>query len=204
MEGVIIAAIDVEINNVSIGGVALTATRRLDIGKEYALRFEEDGKVCNVKVTVVWSVLSGSKKNDLGDVIPVYKAGMRFSRLYPEKTDIVSFIGHHKKSPEQRAIVRFSLKSSMRKATLDYPLRCEIRDVSLSGAVVRYDGMCTIGDAFPMELILGEGKRIDVVGRVSPSAVAPGDVPAPKDIEIEFVEMSDNSREILKEYLHSP
>ena len=65
--------------DISAGGIAFEADRRLNIGRSYTLSIIHDKQTINVKGTVIWSIIRKSKKDDRGNVIPVYKAGMQFS-----------------------------------------------------------------------------------------------------------------------------
>jgi hypothetical protein len=71
--------------NISTGGISFEADRRLNMGKEYTLSIIYDKQVINVKGTVIWSIIRNCTKDDRGNVIPVYKAGMKFSDESREK-----------------------------------------------------------------------------------------------------------------------
>jgi hypothetical protein len=65
--------------DISAGGISFEADRRLNMGRSYTLSIVHDKKTINVKGTVIWSIIRKSKNDDRGNVIPVYKAGMKFS-----------------------------------------------------------------------------------------------------------------------------
>jgi hypothetical protein len=65
--------------DISTGGISFEADRRLNMGRSYTLSIILDGQTITVKGTVIWSIIKKSKKDDRGNVIPVYKAGMKFS-----------------------------------------------------------------------------------------------------------------------------
>jgi len=69
----------VNIIDISTGGIAFEADRRLNMGRQYTLSILHDKQVIQVKGTVVWSIIRKCEKDDGGNVIPVYKAGMKFS-----------------------------------------------------------------------------------------------------------------------------
>jgi hypothetical protein len=71
--------------DISTGGISFEADRRLNIGRTYTLSIIHDKQTINVKGTVIWSIIRKSKKDDRGNVIPVYKAGMKFSDESREK-----------------------------------------------------------------------------------------------------------------------
>ncbi len=68
----------VEIIDMSFGGVALKAYRRLNIGKEYVIKLEDKGKYIDVRGIVVRSKLSGIEERTNGERVSIYTAAMRF------------------------------------------------------------------------------------------------------------------------------
>src|SRR5512146_692956 len=68
----------VKIIDISLGGIAIKADRRLNIGREYTIRLEEKGKIIDVKGVVVRSELSGIEEGNKGEQVSIYKAGMLF------------------------------------------------------------------------------------------------------------------------------
>jgi Tfp pilus assembly protein PilZ len=69
---------EVKIHDISMGGISLKADRRFNIGKEYLLKLEYKKSEISAKAIVVWSVLSESKADSKGNVIPIYSCGLKF------------------------------------------------------------------------------------------------------------------------------
>ncbi len=87
------SATDVKIIDISKSGVFVKADKKLDIGKQYALKIGYENKVLFVKATVVWSLLADNGENTDGSFIPVYIAGMQLTDvLKGEITEIISMI----------------------------------------------------------------------------------------------------------------
>jgi len=78
IEGTLNLANNVEIIDISIGGVALKVDRRLNIGKEYVFKLGDKGNRIDVTVIVVRCKLSGLEERYNRDRVPIYTAGMRF------------------------------------------------------------------------------------------------------------------------------
>jgi hypothetical protein len=92
INGKMVFADNVTILDISAGGISLKADRRLNIGTEYTLKMEEEGKILAVKGNIVWSVLSETRQVPGGDIVPVYTAGMKFTDLSEEKSsEIINF-----------------------------------------------------------------------------------------------------------------
>ncbi len=64
----------------SIGGVAIETTKRLEINKGYNLKINYKGNPLRLKCHVVWSVLTREEKKESGNIIRIYKGGMKFHR----------------------------------------------------------------------------------------------------------------------------
>jgi len=72
--------LDTKIVNISVGGIAIETTTRLEINKEYGLKINQRGNAFRLKGRVVWAVLMRAEKKESGDIIPVYKAGIEFQQ----------------------------------------------------------------------------------------------------------------------------
>jgi len=72
--------LNTRIINISVSGVAIETTTRLEINKEYGLKINQRGNALRLKGRVVWAVLMRAEKKESGDIIPVYKAGMEFQQ----------------------------------------------------------------------------------------------------------------------------
>jgi len=68
----------VKVMNISSGGVLVMADKLINIGKSYALKIGYKDKLLFVKANAVWALLADCVKQDNGDVIPLYIAGMQF------------------------------------------------------------------------------------------------------------------------------
>ena len=131
----------VEILDISLGGVALKADRRLNIGKEYTIRLQEKGKTLDVKGIVVRSELSGIEARDHGETASIYTAGLVFKDGFADKiADFLRPIEQNKKknSPagvDRRFNVRFNI-TTPGKHILSYPLQFKVRSISLGGMLI--------------------------------------------------------------------
>lgn len=83
----------VKVIDISINGVSLESTYRLNLGNSYALHLTDKKKTIALRGNVVWSSLVESKRGHSGNVIPVYKVGMNLSDMSHEKgIDFLNFI----------------------------------------------------------------------------------------------------------------
>ena len=212
INGKIVLAKYVKILDISVSGVCLKTEKRLNIGSEYTLKMEGRGKVITVRGTVAWVLLRESTVDSHGDVIPVYEAGMKFVDVSNEKmNEIVNFIEDHKRDIDKlvdlyapsgrRLYVRICIEEP-EKAVLNYHGSYKVKSLSLGGMLIESEHPLEIESKFPMEIkTLTENSYIQFLGRVASCLLIKN-----KDIEhyyigIEFIEMSENDREILVELI---
>src|SRR4030042_794780 len=175
--GKMMFADELNIIDISVGGVSLKADRRLNIGHEYAVKMENSGRVLAVKGLVVWSVLSGNKQGARGDSIPLYTAGMKFMDVSDKKMEeIVNFIEKY----EQGAVMPIGpygtsgLRQSVRvridaqeKATVNFPENYKVRILSIGGMLVESERPIEIESRLSMEVFFPENTSITFLGRVA-------------------------------------
>lgn len=86
----------VKVKNISSSGALVMADKLINIGKNYVLKIGYKDKSVLVKATVVWAILVDSLKQDNGDVIPLYIAGMQFvDVMRGEMTEIINLLEAH-------------------------------------------------------------------------------------------------------------
>lgn len=73
-------SVNSRIINISIGGVAIETTKKLEINKEYSLNINYKGNPLKLKCRALWSLLTREEKIESGDIIRIYKGGMKFHR----------------------------------------------------------------------------------------------------------------------------
>ncbi len=84
---------NVKLLNISSSGASISLDRRLTMGDEYSLHVECQESSILLKGVVVWKKIVGSKRNEKGEVIPIYEAGIRFNNVITEKgVEIIDFI----------------------------------------------------------------------------------------------------------------
>jgi c-di-GMP-binding flagellar brake protein YcgR len=212
INGKIVLAKYVKILDISIAGVCLKTEKRLNIGGEYTLKMEGKGNILTVRGTVTWVSLSESTVDSHGDIIPVYKAGMKFVDVSNEKiNEILNFIEDHKRDIDKlvdlygpsgrRLYVRICIEEP-EKAVLNYHGSYKVKILSLGGMLIESEHPLEIESKLPMEIkTLTENSYIKFLGRVASCLLIKNKDIEHYDIGIEFIEMSENDREILVELI---
>jgi c-di-GMP-binding flagellar brake protein YcgR len=212
INGKMVLAKSLKILNISVGGVCFQTEKNLNLGCEYTLKLEGKGKVLTVKGTVAWAILSGSLADSGGNIIPIYKAGMKFIDVSDEKiNEIVNFIEDHKKDADKqvdlynpsgkRLYVRICIEDP-EKATLNYHGSYKAKNISLGGMLIESEHLLEIESKLPMELILNEELSIKFLGRIINCLPVKNKDIEHYDIRVEFIEMSEKDKEILVEFIN--
>jgi PilZ domain len=179
----------------SMGGAAVRADMRLNIGREYVLRLEVDGQGVSVKGVVVWSVLSGLRHNERGESVSQYSAGLKFKDVLTEQLEqLLSYIDDNKVNPEKRlAGLRFRMQMPGR-AMIDSAEGYEVLLMSLSGMLIRTEHDLAFDGVHAMEIVPPGEEPIRFKGRVASTIEVQEDGPAFHEVGIEFLEMLPNDR----------
>ena len=159
---------DIQVLNISVDGAAIETSKWLDLNREYTLKIKFMENVLSLKGRVVWAVLTSKEKKGSGEVIPIYRAGVKFTDVLNERTKmLMSFIeGHKIRTLEKRlAGVRFKI-STPQNMQIDYPHKYEVKKVSLSGMLVDAEYPLDLGTHYDIELFLN-ADILNIVGRVA-------------------------------------
>ena len=193
---------EVSVINISISGISIKADRRLDIGKEYTLKLQEQNRVLTVKGIVVWSTLVENRADHHGDLVPVYNAGMKFIDVLNDRiNEILQFIESHLKGDEHRLTgLRFNISKPV-KAVLQFPSHYLVSKISSGGMLIESNEALEVESRFPMELTMPEEETISFTGRVASCALIKGKGVEHFDIGIEFLEMNQTGRNKVEEFI---
>ncbi len=204
IHGNMLYSADVNIVNISIDGVLLETTRRLDINREYNLKIKYRETILDLKGVVVWSVLNRTDTTPSGENIPIYKTDMRFSHGFNEVTrDIMKFIDENKaETMEKRRVgVRFKVNKPD-DATIDAACEYALKKLSLSGMLIETDHLLDIDSRHEINISLNE-RDVSVTGRIVNCIEVTKEDIKKYEIGIEFMEMTEDDRTILADFLNS-
>ncbi len=201
VRGNIIFISDIEIVNISLNGIAIRCSRRIEPNREYTLYLSYEGKEITIKGRVVWSMITGSMLTEMGESAPVYTAGLEFVDVLSEKmSDLIRFIETHRIEGEKRlSVVRFKVKSP-ETASLDYPYDYRVKKISLSGMLIETTQPFDVGKRFPVELYLTD-KTFKCIGRIASCSRVPTESSAVYDIGVAFDEISQENKDILSNFI---
>ncbi|NWF76944.1 MAG: PilZ domain-containing protein [Nitrospirae bacterium] len=156
--GNILYTSDLEVINISIDGAAIETTKRLDLNREYTFKVQLKDKNLNLRGRVVWAVLISKEKKGSKTLIPVYRAGIKFTDTLSEKANqLIKFIEENriKKIESRLGGVRFQITDS-EKVKIDYPQKYKVKKLSLSGMLIETEFPLKKDAQHQIELYLNE------------------------------------------------
>jgi len=203
-------ATEVELLDVSMTGACIVATKSLKTGDQYLLRLQNKGTAFTLRGVVIWVTLSGSVKNAREEAVPVYRAGVTFRNVSSDKlVKLKDFMrtfgipdGEKVRDEYPPTALRFRIKAS-ESAVLYYHKTSPVKKISLGGMLMEgYNGIKLEWRA-PMALFLPNGNApLKFRGRVASCIEIPGRRSKHYDIGVEFLDMPEDDRSRLSEFLH--
>jgi c-di-GMP-binding flagellar brake protein YcgR len=209
LNGSMILAKFVKIINISIGGMCLETEKRLMVGSQYTINVDNEGRSLKARGIIVWSSLTDSLKDSKGNIIPIYRAGMKFTDVSNEKVhEIVDFMETHRQSVDKavnlnspsghRLFVRICIEDPA-KAVLDYHYK--IKNLSRGGMLIESEHALDLEGMLPMEMNLADKRSIKFSGIVASCLLVRNKDNEYYDIGIDFLEMSEREGETLNEFI---
>lgn len=137
LQGTLNFSIGAEVVNLSIAGMAVRIGSPLRVGNSYAFSLGGGGKRMDLEGIVRWCRLRRTRRQEDGDVEPVYEAGISFQGLLNRKgLALMSFIEANTiVDVEDRVFGRFSLRRPGQVAISSHG-KFLIRKLSRSGMLV--------------------------------------------------------------------
>jgi hypothetical protein len=196
----------VEVLNLSLGGVAIRADRRLNIGSQYTLKLEMGDRFIAVRGLVVWAVLSGIRKVK-GEDVPEYSAGLKFVDVLTDKVQgLIDFIDENRIVEEHRlAGLRFQVDAPG-KAVLDADQGYRVRLISLSGMLIEAERPLDVDRVYAMRFDAPGGACVAFAGRVASCLADQPDGPSGLRrfrMGVEFADMAPPDRSRLEAFVTS-
>jgi hypothetical protein len=197
----------VEIIDISLGGVALKADRKLNIGKECLLTLGYQGKHASVKGIVVRSELSGIEEREDGEHVTIYSAGILFKDESEGKVkDFLDSIENDKKVqiPEHPdwfyRNIRFSI-TLPNENVLNMPTHFSVKDISQSGVIIQTEHQLKIDMMVLMELSINACDPVNFMGKVISCRMMKDKEYSSYDIGVELSELMDRDRPLLMSFI---
>jgi hypothetical protein len=102
----------IKIIDISREGLSIETDKTLHVGKGYILHLEYEGKKWSLQGSIAWSKLKQSERNNKGDTVPIYRAGMKLTISANEMREFTKFIELRQKGGEKRESLSLSLNGA--------------------------------------------------------------------------------------------
>ena len=211
VRGTFMFTTDARVLNMSLDGMSIETSNPLKIGRAYTLKVEDDGLHLPLRGKVVWCSLVKTSRDDLGEIKPIYRAGVHFEDILSSKArKLKEFILNKSVvGLESRLFGRFRV-DPQQAAGLSYEADFLVRQLSLSGMLVETDVAPPVDTRCQMEIRLGEVQFISTVRIVRAEHLRHGieeenGEPAKTVIHlgIEFIDMDEDTRQSLAAFIQS-
>lgn len=156
LSGSLTVPVEITVINLSLGGLALETNSYLHFGRSYTLRLADDEHSLALTGTVAWCSLKRTLKSDDGEVLPIYRAGLRFEPLSAERSRELWRLmrAHALVEIEHSVLGRFKVELP-NDTELDSSYDFAVRKISLSGMLIETDFVPEMGTQFELQLQLG-------------------------------------------------
>lgn len=202
LAGHLVVPIRIRVINVSLGGMAFETNNYLQFGRAYTLRLEGEERSLSLTGTIAWCSLRETTRNEQGEILPVYRAGLKFEALSGERSrELWDLIREHALVDlEDSVLGRFkvSLPADTRMgSSYDFSV-CKL---SLSGLLIETDFEPDLEARFDLQIQLGARRwgsqarvaSIPRVGRRSAGVLT--------QVGLEFCELATEQRIELRSFI---
>ncbi len=200
LDGSLLLAMDVRVQNLSVSGMAVETSARLTVGRSYRFKLRHRERVLVIMGTVAWSFLHRTHRNCAGEVEPVYRAGVRFDGMLTDNAHALLEI------LEEKAVLRLDKRIFGRfpvpqvdDVEVDSESRFSVRRISLSGMLIESPTPPKIGQTLRAELDLGAGP-VPLSFRVVNLENGECD-DAPARVGVEFVDLEPNQIRAIESFV---
>jgi hypothetical protein len=199
--GNLIVSLDGKVLDISVAGMAIETHSRLAPHHRISLRLRKGPELLQLQGRVVWCFLQGTRANDRGETVPVYRAGIEFTDVLSDLArDLLGFLETHAiVTLETRIFGRFRLEESS--VSVSSSAEFEVRTINLHGMAVETTLAIDAPATCDVEL-LTEPRPIVCRARVVSDRPLPlgGDR---YEVAVEFVDLPPEDRQLLREVIRN-
>lgn len=202
--GHLVVPIQIRVINVGLGGMALETHSYLQFGRAYTLKLEGGGSSLSLTGTVAWCSLRETTRTAEGEVLPVYRAGLKFEALSGERSQrLWGLIRRHALVEiEDSVLGRFKVDLPA-DTRLGSSYDFAVRKLSLSGLLIETDFQPDVDARFDLQIQLGARRwatrarvaSIPSVGRRSAGELT--------QVGLEFCDLDSNRASQLASFINT-
>ncbi len=204
VSGTFLFSTEGKILNLSLDGMAVETSDYLQVGRTYSLKLAQAGEELLLMGKVVWCRMVRTDRS-LGDIKPIYAAGVRFEELLSHTArQLHQFLGANAVvSLDKRVFGRFRLHGSDN-ANLELHASFQVEKISLSGLEIRSDTLAEPESILDLEIRVGN-RTLSMQGRVVNSRRLP---PGSRQglvaqIGIAFLNLNDSTLDAIRDLIRT-
>jgi hypothetical protein len=204
VHGNVLSTSELEVLNISISGAAVETARRLELNRAYTFKIKYKNRYLTLRGRVIWATLFSKEDRDSKSMIPVYRAGIKFTETLSEKSEmLLDFIEDNKvRMLENRSLgMRFKIEKP-EDVKVDFPYSYTVKKLSRGGMLVETAHALDVDSVHDIELFIG-GQELNIVGRIVNCGQCVSEDFAGYDVGIEFLTMPDEDRDLLDSFLNA-
>jgi len=191
VRGNVLFSYDCRILNLSDRGMAVRTHVALAPGRSYSVKIQHGDRIIPLNGTVAWCRLQGTEKNDSGESVAVYSAGIELTEPLADRPDeILPLL-------EQRGVARLERRLLGRlvpRGTVlapgEPPPPATIREISHTGMVAEAPFLPQRGDLLDLELAVDEAAMRATVRVLRSRSLGERDGLGWAEITLEYAEMT--------------
>jgi hypothetical protein len=150
-------AVHANVLNLSMGGLAVRTHTQLNIGRRYRFTLGKSRDSVELGGTVRWCRLAGTEKQDSGDIVPVYEAGIGFEEVLSDKAEeLLEFLEKNIVLDLRRRIFGRFKAEGRDPVTLESESRFLVQQLSVSGMMIESEVALKPDSLFELEMQLGD------------------------------------------------
>ena len=197
-------SVEASVLNISLGGLAVRTQSQLSIGRKYRFRLGGLAEAVNLSGSVRWCRMSGTERQETGDIVPVYDAGIAFDEVLTEKAEeLLQFMEKNiVLSPKRRISGRFKIES-IEELVLESDSEFQVREISVSGMMIEADVALKPDTALELEMKLGRWKFVTPARIIYMAEIDVQDETLRYRMGVEFLDTSTEQKQKLEKFIRT-
>lgn len=194
--------VEASVLNLSLGGLAVRTHTQLSIGRKYRFQLGATADAVQMTGSVRWCRMSGTVKQETGDIVPVYDAGISFDDVLTEKAEeLLHFMEKNITVDLKRRIAgRFKIESSD-PLVLESDSEFLVQQISISGMMIEAEVALKPETGVELEMRLGRRSFISPGRVIYLAEIALQDEALRYRMGVEFVRTSKEKKRVLEDFI---
>lgn len=195
VRGSLLFSYECRILNLSERGLAVRTTASLAPGRGYTVKIRHDGRQIPLAGTVAWCRLQGTERNEKGETVPVYTAGIELETPATERgAEVLPLLEQRGVAHLERRIHGRLTPRGAGDAEGAAPATVTVREVSRAGMVVLAPLLPQKGDLLDLRLEVDDEAVVVTVRTVRVRPLGEREVRGWAEIGVEYAEMGAADR----------